>query len=191
MSMLKALCAALICVCLSTTVVAQDPLAKAGTPVSPEELSAFFAVLPDGKGLPPGKGTAEEGKELYANKCAHCHGEHLEGIKELGGPTLVGGRGSLATDKPMKTVESFWPYTSTLYDYIWRAMPFDLPGSLTADEVYSLCAYILSTSRIIDEKEVMDAKTLPMVVMPNAKGFYDGSDPDVAENVLQHPHGSK
>lgn len=191
MSMFKVIFVVLALGLLSTAVIAEDPLTKAGTPVSPEELSAFFTVLPDGTGLPPGKGTSAEGKKLYAEKCAHCHGEHLEGIKELGGPTLVGGRGSLATDKPMKTVESFWPYTSTLYDYIWRAMPFDLPGSLTPDEVYSLSAYILSISKIIDEKEVMDAQTLPRVVMPNAKGFYDGSDPDVAQNALQYPRAGK
>lgn len=92
---------------------------------------------------------------------------------------LTGGRGSLATDKPLKTVESYWPYASTLFDYIWRTMPFDQPGSLTPDEVYALSAYILSVGKVIDEKQVVDAKTLRKVVMPNAKGFFDGSGPEL------------
>jgi len=186
MSMFKGLCATLAFGLLSLSAAAEDPLSNIGTPVSPDELSKFYAVLPNGADLPPGKGTASAGEKIYAERCAHCHGEHLEGSAEIGGPTLIGGRGSLATSKPLKTVESYWPYTSTLYDYLWRAMPFDQPGSLTPDDVYSLCAYILSMSKIIDEKQVMDAGSLSKVVMPNANGFYDGSDPDVEMNRLQH-----
>lgn len=166
----------------STSASAQDYRSMVGTPVASQELSKFFAVLPDGTGLPAGQGTASEGQKIYAEKCAHCHGEHLEGSKDVGGPAIIGGRGSLSTKKPLKTVESYWPYTSTLYDYIWRTMPFDLPGSLTPDQVYSLSAYILSAGKIIDDKQVMDAKSLPKVVMPNANGFYDGADPDVVAN---------
>jgi S-disulfanyl-L-cysteine oxidoreductase SoxD len=176
-------CTTLVAVWLwSAASDAQDFISQSGTPVGPEELSKFFVVLPDGSGLPAGKGTAADGLKIFAEKCAHCHGEQLEGIKDLGRIALVGGRGSLASDKPLKTVESYWPYTSTLYDYIWRAMPFDQPGSLAPDEIYALCAYILSVAEIINEKQVMDRETLPKVVMPNVNGFYDGADPDVQMN---------
>lgn len=151
-----------------------------GTPVSKEELSRYFAIQPDGEGLPPGSGTAKVGAGLYAQKCAMCHGDKLQGVQAAGGPTLIGGRGSLTADKPLKTVESYWPYTSTLFDYIWRAMPFTEPGSLTPDEVYSISAYILEQSKIIDDKTVLDAKSMPKIVMPNANGFYDGRDPDLS-----------
>jgi cytochrome c len=178
--MFKEFCAALaLCVLSVTSASANEKDMEIGTEVSADELAKFFAIEPNGTGLPAGQGTAEVGGKIYAEKCAHCHGEHLEGIKELGGPAIVGGRGSLASKKPLKTVESYWPYTSTLYDYIWRAMPFDQPGSLTADEVYSLSAYILSVGKIIDDRQVLDAKTLPKVVMPNANGFYLGSGPDL------------
>jgi len=187
MFMLKRLCVTSALGLLSLSAAAEDFHSNVGTPVSTAELSKFFAILPNGTGLPPGKGTAAAGEKIYADRCAHCHGARLEGLREVGGPPLVGGRGSLATDKPLKTVESYWPYTSTLYDYIWRAMPFDQPGSLTPDAVYSLCAYILSMGKIIDGKQVMDAGSLPKVVMPNVNGFYDGSDPDVEMNRSQHP----
>lgn len=164
---------------LSVSAAAQDIEIQTGTPVSSQELSKFFTVLPNGSGLPPGEGNVAAGRKIYAEKCAYCHGEHLEGSKEVGGPALVGGRDSLASDKPVKTVESYWPYTSTLYDYIWRAMPFDQPGSLTADEVYALSAYILFVGGIVDENQVLNAKNLPQVVMPNANGFYDGSGPEL------------
>lgn len=163
----------------SVSAAAQDIEFQIGTPVSSQELSKFFTVLPNGSGLPPGEGTAAAGRKIYAERCAHCHGDHLEGSKEVGGPALVGGRDSLASDKPVKTVESYWPYTSTLYDYIWRSMPFDQPGSLTADEVYALSAYILFVGGIVDEDQVLNAKKLPQVVMPNVNGFYDGSGPEL------------
>lgn len=179
MFMSRVLCMALA-VCLSAIAAsAEDPVTQIGTPVRAEELANFFAIEPDGTGLPAGEGTAAEGREIYAQKCAQCHGEQLEGMKEIGGPALVGGRGSLASDRPIKTVESYWPYASTLYDYIWRAMPFDQPGSLSAHDVYALSAYILSFGKIIDEKQILNAKMLPKIVMPNANGFYVGSAPDL------------
>lgn len=150
-----------------------------GTPVGADELSKFFSIPPDGTGLPPGEGTSAKGKEVYAQRCAHCHGEHLEGLDEIGGPKLIGGRGTLTSNKPIKTVESYWPYSTTLFDYIWRAMPFDQPGSLTPDEVYSLSAYILSAGHVIDEKKVLDAQSLPKIVMPNAHGFFSALGPEL------------
>jgi cytochrome c len=93
-----------------------------------------------------------------------------------GGPALVGGRGSLTSAKPVKTVESYWPYATTLYDYVWRAMPFQAPGSLNADEVYAVSAYILQKSGVIDENTTLDPKSLPKIEMPNAKGFTTAGD---------------
>jgi len=162
---------------LSVPVQARDD-EDIGTPVTEAELSAFFAILPDGEGLPPGSGNAVQGLAIYAEKCAMCHGEKLEGIYDTGAPPLAGGAKSLATKQPLKTIESYWPYATTLYDYIWRSMPFHEPGSLTADEVYALSAYILSVGKVIGEGEVMNAQSLPKVKMPNANGFYVDPGPD-------------
>ncbi|WP_439543474.1 c-type cytochrome [Hyphomicrobium sp.] len=179
MSMCKAIAAALVLCASAAASQAGEQTSGVGTPVSAEELAKFFAIQPGGIGLPAGKGTVSEGRQTYADRCAACHGEELEGIKEMAGPALAGGRGSLATDKPLKTVESYWPQASTLYDYIWRAMPFDQPGSLTADEVYGLVAYILSEGKVTTGDKPMDADALSKVVMPNANGFYVSSGPDL------------
>ncbi|HSB34254.1 MAG TPA: cytochrome c [Nitrospirota bacterium] len=140
-----------------------------GQEVKSEEIAAWdISIPPDGSGLPPGSGTAAEGEAVYNAKCASCHG--AEGIK---GPadTLVGGIGTLATKKPLKTVGSYWPYATTLFDYIRRAMPFNAPQSLSNDEVYAVSAYLLCLNGIIDPEMRMDAKTLPQVKMPNRDGF--------------------
>ena len=140
-----------------------------GQEVMPEEIAAWdISIPPDGRGLPPGSGTATEGGAVYEAKCAGCHG--VEGIKGRADP-LVGGIGSLASKKPLKTVGSYWPYTTTLFDYIRRAMPFNAPQSLSNDEVYAVSAYILFLNGIIDPEVRMDAKTLPQVKMPNRDGF--------------------
>lgn len=135
-------------------------------------------VSPDGAGLPAGRGTVPEGARIYAERCASCHGDQGQG-----GPMdrLVGGQGTLAGNRPVRTTGSFWPYATTIYDYINRAMPFTAPQSLTANEVYAVTAYLLYLNRIIPEDAVMDAKTLASVRMPNAGGF-TGPDPrpDVA-----------
>ena len=149
-----------------------------GAPATAEEVAAWaIAYPPDGAGLPEGSGAYEKGKEIFASSCAYCHGADLKGVKDEnlpqnGGPALVGGRGSLNTDKPLQTVESYWPYATTLYDYIYRAMPLTAPASLEADEVYSLVAYILGEASIIDKTEVVDAGTLPRIEMPNREGFF-------------------
>ena len=180
MSTFKHVFAAVLLILLCGTGAHADQLGiEVGAPVGTDELAKFYAIPPEGTGLPPGKGTAAEGKELYAQRCAYCHGEQLEGLKEVGGPKLIGGRGTLTSATPVKSVESYWPYSSTLFDYIWRTMPFDQPGSLTPDEVYSLSAYILSAGKVIDEKTVLDAKSLPKVVMPNANGFYSALGPEL------------
>src|SRR5918995_1730289 len=141
-----------------------------GQPASAEEVAGWdIDVAPDGTGLPPGSGTVQEGEALYARLGAKCHGAMGEGTDVA--PPLVGGEGTLDTDAPVKTVGSFWPYAPVLYDYIHRAMPADKPQSLTPDEVYALCAYLLYLNGIVPEDAVMDAQTLPQVVMPNHAGF--------------------
>ena len=154
-----------------------------GTPASKADIDAWDKdVRPDGQGLPPGSGTYKAGAQNYGEQCASCHGMKLEGVRDAnlpqgGGPALVGGRGTLSTPKFKQTVESYWPYATTLYDYILRAMPYTAPGSLKPDEVYSLVAYILAEGIVIKKTEVMDAKSLPKGAMPNKDGFYPDNRP--------------
>jgi mono/diheme cytochrome c family protein len=135
-------------------------------------------VTPDGKGLPAGSGTAVEGAKVFAARCASCHGDTADGGD---GPTLVGGQGTLATPKPKKTVGSYWPYATTLWDYVNRAMPFNKPGTLSHNEVYAVAAYVLFLNDIVGEKQVLNAKTLPRIKMPNRDGFVSDPRPDVSE----------
>jgi len=140
-----------------------------GVPATPEQVAGWaISIEPDGAGLPPGSGTAAGGAEIYRVKCLACHG--AEGA---GGPNdrLVGGQGTLASAAPVRTVGSYWPYATTLFDYIRRAMPFVQPQSLTNDETYALTAYLLYLNGIIEQGEAMNARTLPRVVMPNHDNF--------------------
>src|SRR6516225_6317176 len=105
-----------------------------GTTPTPQDLVQLFAIPPDGRGLPPGKGTYAEGEKVYADSCAVCHGDKLQGIPTPG----IGGDGTLASATPVKTVESYWPYATTLFDYVKRSMPFTAPGSLSDEQVYSV-----------------------------------------------------
>jgi mono/diheme cytochrome c family protein len=148
-----------------------------GRPATEAQMKAWdIDVSPTGEGLPPGRGTVGEGAGVFAAKCASCHGHTgVEGPADR----LVGGRGTLATAKPIKTVGSYWPYATTLYDYIHRAMPYNAPQSLKPDEVYAVVAWILFRNGIIREVAVMDATTLPGVQMPNRRGFLPDSRPDV------------
>lgn len=134
-------------------------------------------VSPNGEGLPSGQGTVKQGAQVYAAKCAKCHG--LTGTE---GPydVLVGGRDTLKTTKPLKTVGSYWPYAATLYDYINRAMPFDAPQSLTSDEMYGVIAWLLYQNGIIEAETVLDAQRLKSVEMPNRLGFIRDPRPDVS-----------
>ena len=125
-------------------------------------------VLPDGQGLPPGSGSSVEGRAVYVARCAACHGPTgKEGPYDL----LVGGQDSLRTARPLKTVGSFWPYATTLWDYINRAMPFAEPRSLAADDVYAVTAYVLFLNGIVTEQQVLSQETLAQVKMPNRTGF--------------------
>ena len=148
--------------------LAQAP--QFGQPIAPADIATWdISIGPDGKGLPRGRGTVKEGEAVYAAKCQSCHGE-----KGAGGPNdrLVGGVGTLGPDKqPVKTVGSYWPYATTLFDYVRRAMPWTQPKSLTDNEVYAVSAYILNLNGIIGENDVLDAQSLPKVQMPNKDGF--------------------
>ena len=146
-----------------------------GHKVSEADL-AFWdrSIQPDGRTLPQGSGTAKAGAAIYAERCAACHGE--DGTKSpVNLPALVGGQGSLATAQPLKTIGSFWPYATTVFDYIRRAMPYDAPKSLSDSEVYAVTAYLLNLNGIVGETDVMNATTLPEVHMPNQDGFIDRS----------------
>jgi S-disulfanyl-L-cysteine oxidoreductase SoxD len=140
-----------------------------GHPATADEIKAIdIEVRPDGAGLPPGSGTLAQGQPIFAQKCAACHGANGEGTSVA--PKLI-------DPTPFKvgvtapTVGNYWPYATTVWDYINRAMPFDQPGSLAPDEVYALTAFLLAQNNVIGEADVMDAQSLPRVVMPNAAGF--------------------
>lgn len=162
----------------STTLQAQ--VYGLGKPATAREIAGWdIDVSPDGRGLPAGSGNAARGKPLYEQHCVACHGAKGEGKPA---DRLVGGRGTLSSNAPAMTVGSYWPHATTVYDYINRSMPFHAPQSLKPDEVYSITAYLLFLNGIIGEHDVMDAKSLPGVQMPNRKGFVPDPRPD-----LQNP----
>jgi cytochrome c len=140
-----------------------------GRPATPDEIKLWdIDVGPDGKGLPGGSGTVVQGKQVFSDYCSACHGENGQGgIKDR----LVGGQGTLASNMPVKTVGSFWPYATTLFDYIHRAMPYPTPGSLSTDETYAVTAYILSLNGIVPADGKVDRDSLPKIKMPNRDGF--------------------
>jgi cytochrome c len=160
--------AAAMLIAASASASAQTP--QFGQPIAPADIAPWdISIGPDGVGLPPGRGTAAQGETVFAAKCQACHGE-----KGAGRPNdaLVGGMGTLAPDKaPVKTVGSYWPYATTLFDYIRRAMPFQDSKSLSNDEAYAVSAYILNLNGIIGKDDVVNAQSLPKVRMPNRDGF--------------------
>jgi S-disulfanyl-L-cysteine oxidoreductase SoxD len=165
-----------IAVCVSMLTSASTALAQSpqfGQPIAPADIAPWdISIGPDGVGLPPGRGTAIEGEAIYVAKCQACHGEKGINPSVAFAGALVGGMGTLAPDKtPIKTVGSYWPYATTLFDYVRRAMPFQESKSLTADEVYAVTAYILDLNGIVGSNDVIDAQSLPKVRMPNRDGF--------------------
>lgn len=150
-----------------------------GTPATSDEIAGWdIDIRPDGKGLPPGSGSVEDGEMMYEEKCASCHGSFGEGVGRY--PVLSGGEGTLTDERPEKTVGSYWPYASTLWDYIHRAMPFPQPQSMTDDEVYAITAYVLYLNDLVEDDFVLTADSLASVEMPNKDGFFFDDRPDTS-----------
>jgi S-disulfanyl-L-cysteine oxidoreductase SoxD len=148
-----------------------------GRAALPEEIAAWdVAVLPDGTGLPEGSGDVATGDEVFAEKCAACHGDFAEGIDNW--PVLAGGQGSLKNPRPVKTVGSYWPYLSTVYDYIHRSMPFGSAQTVTPDEAYAIAAFLLYSNGIVADDFVLSKENFTSVTMPNAEGFYADDRPE-------------
>ena len=155
--------------CLAAAAQAPNYKNVGRTPTAQEVQAMDIAISTDGKELPPGSGNAKAGARLFAEKCAACHGENLEGSAQA--PALIGGAGTLTSTHPKLTTGSYWPFATTIFDYIRRAMPRYQEGSLKTDEVYSLTAFVLFRDEIIKEDDLIDAKTLPKIKMPNRDGF--------------------
>ncbi|MGZ5911332.1 MAG: c-type cytochrome [Reyranella sp.] len=156
---------------------AQSPRYGIGRQPTPAEISAWdIDVRADGKGLPKGSGTVGQGKEIFTQRCAACHGADGRGAQA---EALVGGRGTLASPNPVRTIGSYWPYATTIFDFVRRAMPFDTPQSLGNDEVYAVTAYLLHLNGVVGNGATLDASSLPAIVMPNRNGFTADPRPDV------------
>jgi S-disulfanyl-L-cysteine oxidoreductase SoxD len=148
-----------------------------GRPVTPQEIKGWdIDIGRDGSNLPPGSGSVERGRAVFAEQCAACHGDNGQGGV---GDRLVGGQGTLATPKPVRTVGSYWPYAPTLFDYIRRAMPQNAPESLSNEDVYAVSAYILNLNGLVPADAALDAKTLAAIQMPNRSDFVPDPRPDV------------
>jgi S-disulfanyl-L-cysteine oxidoreductase SoxD len=161
-----------LALCLATRAVAAEG-PNLGKPVDQADIAAWdISVAPDGTGLPTGTGTSAQGASVYAEKCTQCHGpDGKGGVQGVTASPLVGGGPITDISAAQKTIANFWPYPTTLFDYIRRAMPWQQPRSLTNDEVYALTAFILAQNKLIGENDAMNAQTLPMVKMPNRGGF--------------------
>jgi cytochrome c len=153
-----------------------------GHVATPEQIAGWdIDVRPDGQGAPPGHGSVKEGEKVYLDKCAACHGEFGESAGRW--PQLAQGKGTLASNDPVKTVGSYFPYLSSVFDYIRRAMPFGAAQSLSNDELYAVTAYVLNLNDIVDDKFVLSKQTWGQVKMPNQGGFFD-DDRDKAEKAF-------
>src|SRR6267154_729038 len=160
----------------TTPVHAQSPYGI-GRPATPAEIAGWnIDIDRTGNNLPPGSGSVSHGRIVFDRQCASCHGAKGEGAV---GDKLVGGQGTLATPKPVRTVGSYWPYAPTLFDYIRRAMPQNAPQSLSNEDVYAVSGYILNLNGLVPASAVLDAKTLSAIKMPNREAFVSDSRPDV------------
>ncbi len=168
--------AMLIVMCVSAAAVAAEAVQapklgapQLGTPMTAEELAKWdLTIFPDGRGLPPGKGTAVEGKAIFESQCASCHGDGGRGATA---EELVGEPKPPHKDNMSKAIGPYWPYATTLFDFTRRSMPPGAPGSLSADQIYAVTAYLLHANGIIGEKDELTAVTLPKIKMPNRDGF--------------------
>jgi len=187
---LRVVAAALLCAASGAASAQKAGYGFGSTPTQ-AELDRFFAVMPDGRGLPPGSGSVEQGKVVYTEQCAACHGANLQGGV---GDRLIGGRGTLVNDDPtkapVKTIESYWPYATTIFDYVKRSMPLNAPDSLSNDQVYAVTAYILSEAKIVPPDTTLDAVSLAAVKMPNRDGFVPDPRPEKFPPVAKTPHQS-
>ena len=176
-----------VAIALATTAALADPERKLdiGRAATPAEVAGWdIDVRPDGQGLPPGKGTVKDGEEIYMARCAACHGEFGEGAGRW--PHIAGGKGTLASDDPSKTVGSYFAHASTLLDYMRHAMPFGDSQSLTNDELYAVVAYVLFLNGVVDEKFTLSGESFAALKMPNAAGFHD-DDRETTEKAFWNP----
>src|ERR1043166_5600460 len=172
MSKSRKLLLALVAACVCTGALAADRKLGLGRAATPAEIAGWdIDVRPDGQGLPAGKGSVKDGEAVYMTRCAACHGEFGEGSGRW--PAIAGGRGTLASDDPNKTVGSYFPHLSTLFDYTRHAMPFGDAQSLGNDELYAAVAYVLFLNDVVDETFVLSKETWTQVKMPNETGFHD------------------
>ena len=170
MSMPRIFAAAFACLLTAATAQAQD--SGLGKPLSESDIKPWdIAVLPDGTNLPPGSGTPAQGAKIFAEKCSSCHGDAAKGGVAPYYPALVGGQPLTNGIDTIKTIANYYAYATTIFDYVRRAMPYNMPRSLRDDEVYALTAYILSLNKLVGDGDVMDAKSLPQVKMPNRDNF--------------------
>ena len=171
--------------CLATSSLASS--FGLGREATPEDLAAWdIDVRPDGQGLPEGRGTVAEGEGIFQERCAACHGEFAEGAGRW--PVLAGGHDTLASEDPVKTVGSYWPYLSTVYDYVYRAMPFGEAQSLSADETYAVTAYLLYMNDIVEDEDFeLSDRNFTSVRLPNEGGFIDDGRPDTTTLAQTEP----
>jgi cytochrome c len=166
----------LAAVALAAPCSAQTSFGIGRAPTTAEIAGWNIDVAPDGRNVPPGQGTVAHGKEVFDTQCASCHGARGEGGI---GDRLAGGMGTLSDDKPVKTVGSYWPYATTLFDYIRRAMPQNAPQSLSNDDVYAVSGYVLHLNGLLPEDATVDGRVLTGLRMPNRGGFVGDPRPDV------------
>lgn len=157
-----------------------------GAKATPKQVKAWdIDVRPDGQGLPEGRGSVSEGERAYLIKCAACHGEFGEGMGRW--PVLAGGHDTLQSENPSKTLGSYWPYLSTVYDYIYRAMPFGDAQSLTPNEVYAITAYLLNMNDLVDDDFQLSKSNFTSIRLPNEKNFINDPRPDMAMQKKSKP----
>jgi S-disulfanyl-L-cysteine oxidoreductase SoxD len=169
---------AIAAVPVATVALGQSQQYKIGRLAMPQEIRELdVSVAPDGSGLPKGGGTVSQGRRVYQSLCANCHGDRGRGMLQY--PALAGGQGTLKSKDPLRTVGSYWPYATTVWDFIHRTMPYARPGTLTANQTSAVTAFVLYLNGILDKDAALDENTLPRVRMANRNGFVPDPRPDV------------